>query len=260
LPASEADDVALLCEAARAAGEIALRYWKQEPEVWDKGGSHGPVTEADLAVNAMLADTLRAARPDYGWLSEETPDNTDRQHKRRTFIVDPIDGTRAFIAGENSFSHSLAIAEEGHPIAAAVYLPAMDRMYAAGVTGAATCNDAPIKASDQREVAGASVVTSKVNMQPGFWPGGVPDLDRSFRPSLAYRLCLVAEGRFDSMVTFRPTWEWDIAAGALIAARAGAIVTDGQGGPLRFNAPDPRAPGVIVASAGLHAKLLDLRR
>ncbi len=257
--ASEAEDLALLRGAARAAGEIALRYWKKQPEVWDKGGSHGPVTEADLAVNAMLSDTLRAARPGYGWLSEETPDTGERLQKRRTFIIDPIDGTRAFIAGENTFAHSLAVAEEGRIIAAAVYLPALDRLYAASAAGQATRNDAPIRASAQSRVEGASVVASKPNLMPGFWPGGVPALHRSFRPSLAYRLCLVAEGRFDSMVAFRPTWDWDIAAGALIAARAGAVVTDGQGGAIGFNATDPRAPGVIAASPGLHAGLLALR-
>lgn len=260
MPASEAEDLALLCNAARAAGDIALRFWKQEPQVWDKGGSHGPVTEADLAVNAMLADTLRQARPDYGWLSEETPDNTDRQQKRRTFIIDPIDGTRAFIAGEDTFAHSLAVAEDGQVIAAAVYLPALNRMYSAGTTAPALRDNAAILASPQTGLEGASVVTSKVNLNPEFWPGGVPDLRRSFRPSLAFRLCLVAEGRFDSMVTFRPTWEWDIAAGALIAERAGAVVTDGQGSVLGFNAPDPRAPGVMVAGAGLHAALLARRR
>jgi len=259
LLASDVDDLALLRDAARAAGAIALRYWKQQPEVWDKGGNHGPVTEADLAVNTMLADTLRAARPDYGWLSEETPDTAERQQKRRTFIIDPIDGTRAFIAGEDTFSHSLAVAEGGRVIAAAVFLPALDRMYSASATRPATRNDSPIFASPQSVVEGASVVASKANLKPEFWPGGVPDLKRSFRPSLAFRLCLVAEGRFDSMIAFRPTWEWDIAAGALIAARAGAVVTDGQGGAIAFNAADPRTRGVIAASPGLHAGLLGLR-
>ena len=96
-------------------------------------------------------------------------------------------------------------------------------------------------------------------MIEGHWPGGVPDLKRSFRPSLAYRLCLVAQGRFDAMLAFRPTWEWDIAAGALIAARAGAVATDGAGAALLFNAADPRTNGVLVAGPGLHAELMALR-
>jgi len=81
----------------------------------------------------------------------------------------------------------------------------------------------------------------------------------SFRPSLAFRLCLVAEGRHDGMLTLRPAWDWDIAAGALIAARAGAVVTDAAGGQIVLNAADPRSPGVIAAAPGLHAALLQRR-
>ena len=91
------NDLALLTEAARAAGDIARRYFQKSPKVWDKGGSAGPVTEADLEVDRMLSDDLRAARPDYGWLSEETEDSATRLSQENVFIVDPIDGTRAFI-------------------------------------------------------------------------------------------------------------------------------------------------------------------
>lgn len=252
-------DLDLLTDAARAAGAIAMRYFKRDPQSWDKGDGAGPVTEADLAVNDMLAQKLRAARPDYGWLSEESPDDSRRLTTRRVFIIDPIDGTRAFIEGQDSFSHSLAIAEEGAVIAAAVYLPALDRMYSAESAGKARLNGKVLQARHQAISGPASVLTSKPNMAPAHWPGGVPDLQRSFRPSLAYRLCLVAEGRFDAMLAFRPTWEWDIAAGALIAAQAGAVVSDGMGAPLRFNAPDPRSSGVIVAGAALHAELMAKR-
>ena len=253
------DDLDLLVRAARDAGPIALRYFRQQPQVWDKADDAGPVSEADLAVNDMLAARLRAARPDYGWLSEETPDNTDRLTARRVFIIDPIDGTRAFIDGQDSFAHSLAIAEDGKVIAAAVYLPAKDRMYSAHADGPAMQDGRRISASTAITSAGATVLTSKPNMAATHWPYGVPALERSFRPSLAYRLCLVAEGRFDSMFAFRPTWEWDIAAGALIAARAGAVVSDGSGAALRFNAADPRTNGVLVAPRGLHADLVARR-
>lgn len=252
-------DLDLLVDAALEAGAIALGYFKRDPQTWEKGDGAGPVTEADLAVNIMLADRLRKARPDYGWLSEETPDSTDRLSTQRCFIIDPIDGTRAFIDGQDSFSHSLAIVEHGVVIAAAVFLPAKNRMYSAHAASDAQLNGQTIRASAQVGVAGATVLTSKPNMQSTHWPGGVPDLHRAFRPSLAYRLCLVAQGRFDSMLAFRPTWEWDIAAGALIATRAGAAVSDGAGAALRFNAPDPRTPGVIVAAPALHADLIARR-
>ena len=252
-------DLGLLVDAAHEAGAIALRYFKRDPQTWDKGDGAGPVTEADLAVNAMLANRLRRARPDYGWLSEETPDSPDRLSARRCFIIDPIDGTRAFIDGQDNFAHSLAIVEQGAVIAAAVFLPAKNRMYSAHAASDAQLNGQTIRASGQVGVEGATVLTSKPNMQPHYWPGGVPDMPRHFRPSLAYRLCLVAQGRFDAMLAFRPTWEWDIAAGALIAARAGATASDGAGAALRFNAPDPRTAGVIVAAPALHTALIARR-
>ncbi|MEH7827738.1 3'(2'),5'-bisphosphate nucleotidase CysQ [Gemmobacter denitrificans] len=250
-----ARDLALLTEAAQVAGAIALRFWRKTPQVWEKPGL-GPVTEADLAVNDALRGLLRRARPEYGWLSEEDPDGTDRLAADRIFVLDPIDGTRAFIAGEESFAVSLAVVEAGRPVAGVVYLPAQDRLYTATAEGPALVDGQPMQASQRTEVVGASVLTTKPNLAPELWPGGVPDLKRNFRASLAWRLCLVAEGRFDGMLTLRDAWEWDIAAGALIAARAGATVSDRLGQPLRFNAPHPQAAGVIAAAPGLHAGLL----
>ncbi|MBZ4690807.1 MAG: Inositol-phosphate phosphatase [Cereibacter sp.] len=249
-------DLALLTDAALAAGKIAMRFWKKSPQVWDKDANAGPVTEADLAVNDMLAARLRAARPDYGWLSEESADTTDRQAARRCFIIDPIDGTRSFIAGEDTFAHSLAVAEEGRVIAAVVYLPALDRLYTAASTCPALRDGQPIRASACAAAEGATLLTTQHMLGADYWPGGVPQVKRSFRASLAFRLCLVAEGRHDGMVTLRDAWEWDIAAGALIVQQAGALATDRFGRPLRFNAERPLAPGVLAAGAALHAELL----
>jgi myo-inositol-1(or 4)-monophosphatase len=248
------DDLALLIEAARLAGRIALRYWKRNPKTWEKG-DEGPVTEADIAVNDALAQLLRSARPGYGWLSEETPDTAARLECEHVFILDPIDGTRAFIAGEDSFSHAIAIARHGQVTAGVVFLPALDRLFAATETGTATLNGAPIHASTLPGIAGANILTPAANLKPEFWPGGVPEVTRSFRASVAYRLALVAQGRFDGMLSFRPGWEWDIAAGSLIASRAGATVSDRHGVPLRFNMPNPRADGLLAAAPGLHAAL-----
>jgi myo-inositol-1(or 4)-monophosphatase len=249
-------DLALLTQAAREAGRIALRFWKRDAKVWDKGGGHGPVTEADLAVNDMLRTTLLSARPEYGWLSEETPDDASRLSRARLFIIDPIDGTRAFIAGEATFAHSLAVAEESRVTAAVVYLPALDRIYTASVTAAPLRDGVPITASSRDQLAGADILTTKASLQPEEWPGGVPDIQRSFRASLAFRLCLAAEGRHDGMITLRDAWEWDIAAGSLIADRAGATVTDRHGAKLRFNAPDAKAEGVLALPPAIHAQAI----
>lgn len=250
-----APDLALLTEAARAAGRIALGFWRNSPRAWEKPGL-GPVTEADLAVNDHLRHVLRGARPDYGWLSEEDADGADRLGAERIFVLDPIDGTRAFMAGEDTFSVSLAVVQAGRPVAGVVYLPALDRLYTASAQGPALKDGQPIAASTRPGIEGATLLTTAPNLAPEHWPGGVPDLKRSFRASLAYRLCLVAEGRHDGMLMLRDAWEWDIAAGSLIADRAGAAVTDRLGRPLVFNAAHPQARGVIAAAPGLHRAML----
>jgi myo-inositol-1(or 4)-monophosphatase len=250
-------DLHLLAEAAQAAGDIAMRFWRRDPQVWDKGGDHGPVTEADLAVNDMLRRSLLDARPDYGWLSEETPDSKDRLAADRVFILDPIDGTRAFVAGEDNFAVSLAIAEKGRVIAGAVMMPAKNRLYTAEIDGPAFCNGSEIRAGTRSDLVGSNLLATKANMESSHWPGGVPELKRSFRTSLAYRLCLAAEGRYDGMVTFRDTWEWDIAAGSLICDRAGAKVTDRTGAALRFNSARAMTAGVIATNPTLHQAIMD---
>lgn len=248
-------DLHLLIEAAEEAGRIAMRYWKADPKVWEKSGQ-GPVTEADLAVNDMLRDRLRAARPDYGWLSEETPDNRDRLDCEYVFIVDPIDGTRAFIAGEKHFSHSLAIARNGMVTAAAICVPAIGQTYAAEAGQPASLNGEAIRANPDARLEGANILMSKAGLTADHWDGEVPPLRRSFRSSIAYRLCLVAEGAFDGMIVLRDSWEWDIAAGLLIAEQAGARVTDRHGNAIRFNTEATRSAGIIAAPPVLHDSLL----
>lgn len=235
-----------------------MRYWKRDPKSWDKGGTLGPVTEADLAVNDRLRGVLTGARPDYGWLSEETPDDPARLAAQRCFIVDPIDGTRAFIDGQDGFAHALAITDGPSVTAAVVYLPARDLMYTATAGSPALLNGAAIAPTEPAAgLDGASVLTSGAALKPDLWrDGNVPPLRRAFRPSLAWRFCLVAEGRFDAALSIRPTWEWDIAAASLIAERAGCVVTDAQGGVLEFNSPAAQTPGAVVAAPKLHQELI----
>lgn len=252
-----AHDLQLLIEAAQEAGEIAKRYDGQNAKAWHKPAGAGPVTEADLAVNEMLERELRTARVNYGWLSEESLDEGDRLKDERVFIIDPIDGTRSFIEGSDTWAHSLAIAERGEVTAAVIYLPRRDKLYVAGKGQGATLNGEPIYAATNGNLSGARVLAARPAMEATMWKGPPPEINRGYRPSLAYRMALVAEGRFDAMLTLRPTWEWDIAAGDLILREAGAISSDRLGNTLLFNNPDPRVAGVVTGNPALHRKICE---
>lgn len=251
------DDLALVRQAAELAGTIALRHFGQTPKVWDKGQGQGPVSEVDLEIDAALQDMLLTARPDYGWLSEETPDGPERLSCDRLFIVDPLDGTRAFLGGQDGFGHPVCVVEGGEPVAAAIHFPRMGLTYTAARGQGAMCNGTPVQVSHRGEQA--KVLIPRSQMDVAHWPGGVPDVTPHFRPALAWRMALVAEGRFDAMITLRPAWHWDIVAGALIVAEAGGRASDSMGAPLVFNTPEPRAPGVIAGNPALHAELLSRR-
>ena len=252
----QAADLALITDAIRRAGRVATSFVGKEARRWDKPDDAGPVTEADLAVNAVLEETLRSARPDYGWLSEESDDTSDRTECDTVFIIDPIDGTRSFIEGSNTWAHSVAIAHYGEITAGAIFLPLRDKLYTAARGQGAHLNQMPIATSTNDDVDTGQILATKPVLNPNHWPSGLPGFTRSHRPSLAYRLGLVAEARFDAMLTFRPTWEWDIAAGALIVAEAGGFCTDQTGKTLRFNNPEPLLNGIIAAGPAMHASLL----
>lgn len=249
-------DLKLLEDAAREAGQIALRFAAGSNRKWDKPDNMGPVTEADLAVNDMLGEALRGARPEYGWLSEESTDTAERLERDRVFVIDPIDGTRSFIEGGETWSHALAVVEKGVVTAAVVYLPVKGKLYSAARGRGAWLNGRPIRASGRACVDGATVLAAKPTYDARHWPGGMPDLTRHYRPSLAYRLALVAEGRFDAMLTLRDSWEWDIAAGELLLREAGATVSDREGTALVFNNPHPQVNGVVASGVHLHGGLI----
>ena len=249
-------DLALLLAAAEAAGDIAKRYFKADPEAWDKGDGQGPVTVADLEIDRMLKAELLNARPDYGWLSEESEDDSRRLTAERVFIVDPIDGTRAFINGESSFSHSIAIAERGEIMAAVVHVPMKALSYSAVPGKGAFCNTTPISVSQREALSGAEVLTRKPDLKPEHWlaPHGIV---HKFRPSLAYRLSLVAEGRYDAMLTLRPAWEWDVAAGDLIVREAGGAVSTTSGLATRYNNRLPKLAGMVAGPRILAKNIIE---
>jgi len=250
-------DLELLRDGAMAAGEIARRHFKSSPEIWDKGSGLGPVTEADLEINKMLCAELTSSRPDYGWLSEESEDSTNRLSCERVFIIDPIDGTRSFINGSTTFAHSLAVADHGEITVAVVYLPLLDKTYVARRGHGAYLNGERINCATVEHIESARVLAAKSQMNPDLWKGGVPPFDRHFRSSLAYRMCLVADGEFNAMLTLRDAWEWDIAAGVLMCQESGAVVSDRLRAPLRFNNAHPQTAGVIAAAHPLHDRIVE---
>lgn len=228
-----------------------MRYWQSDPDVVTKPDG-SPVSDADIEVDTALRTNLTVARPGYGWLSEETPDTDDRLSRARCFVLDPIDGTRAYLDGKKTWAVSLAVAEAGRVTAGVIHMPALGKTYVAAQGQGARLNGQAIRASRRGDPGGATVLASRPTFATKHWRGEVPAFARHFRPSMAYRLALVAEGRFDAMMTLRPSWEWDIAAGAIIATEAGAQVCDRLGAPLMFNSASRQTAGIIAAGEMLN--------
>ena len=248
---NHSDDLALIRDAAVAAGEMALAERDRGLKIWSKSGG-SPVTSADVAVDRLLRDALLSARLDYGWLSEETTDGTDRLSRRRIFVVDPIDGTVAYMKGKPWWCIPIAVVEDGRPVAAVIHAPALGETFTAALGGGATLNGRAVTASDTTDLDDASVLADARLMEGPLWPEPWPAMRFEKRNAIAYRMALVAAGAFDAAIALTPKWDWDICAGALIAEEAGAKVSDHHGRPWRFNQPDPRQASLICSAPALH--------
>lgn len=249
-------DLQLLRDAARAAGELALTLRERGLRVRGKPGG-SPVTDADLEVDRMLREALTDARPDYGWLSEETVDDLERLNRTTLFVVDPIDGTVAFIKRLPWWTVALSVVENGVPVAAVLYAPELGELYEAETGGGARLDGEPIRPSGRASLDGASVLVGQGLLLQPVWPEPWPPMRTANRNSIAYRMALVGSGAFDATFAVTPKHDWDMAAGSLIASEAGAIVTDHRGDPFRFNRTDPRQPGLICAAPELHGQILE---
>lgn len=247
------DDLALLIEAARAAGGVLLDWKAKGAKTWNKGGT--PVTEADHASNDLLAEMLRGARPSYGWLSEETADDPARLTTERQFIVDPLDGTVSFIKGKDDFTVSLAVVENGVAVAGAIYNPSRDEMFAAAAAGGATLNGDPIRASATSTVEGCRMVAARDMLQHPAWREPWPPMEIIKIGSIAYRLAMVASGRADATMALSEKSDWDIAGGDIIAREAGAFVGRHDGAPFRYNGPVTDQVSLLGCAAPLYEAL-----
>ncbi|MDP1731917.1 MAG: 3'(2'),5'-bisphosphate nucleotidase CysQ [Devosia sp.] len=260
-PTTAAEDLELLRASAVTAGIIAAGYFRKDLKTWTKE-FNSPVSEADIVLDKFLHSALTAARPGYGWLSEETADNSDRLGRSRIFVVDPIDGTRGFLRGEDSWTVTLAVVENGVAIAGVVYAPARDEMYEASIGGGARLNGRPLA---RRAVPGrhAPLIPAPGAVHQELQAAGLDYTRGPAYPSLAYRLVQVASGRLDAAVARRGAQDWDIAGAAVILQEAEVQFEDVCMGALRFNRPEIRhgalaAVGEVSLKAALHAALIKI--
>lgn len=248
-------DLELLIDAAQEAGRIALDHRARGLDVVAKPGG-SPVTSGDLAANAYLQGRLRGERPDYGWLSEETADEPSRLEHERLFIVDPIDGTVAYMKNRPWWTVALCVIDGDRPLYAVVHAPALGETFAAEAGQGATLNGKLIQASDVDALEDASMLADAALLEGSVWAEPWPAMRLERRNSIAYRMALVGAGAFDAAIALGHKWDWDVAAGGLIACEAGAIVSDHGGRPHRFNRPIPRQSSLICAAPALHPLII----
>jgi len=244
-------DLLLLERAAREAGAIARGIAERACKTWSKKDG-SPVTEADLAVNRYLDEKLRAARPNYAWLSEESEDDGARLSARRIFVVDPIDGTAAFVKRKPHFAVSVAVVEDGRPVAATVYNPMTDECFTAAEGEGACLNGVPIHVTATPVLENCRLLASRATLTSPRWERW-PAMQVENPNSIAYRVALVAAGKFDAAITMAAIHDWDLAAADLIIREAGGVISSIEGVTPVYNREDVVQPSVLAAGPALHA-------
>lgn len=259
MPASEIDleDLETLKSVAREAGALAMDYFERaDVRFWDKSKDH-PVTEADLAVNALIRERLMAARPDYGWLSEETALSNDTRTAKRVWIVDPIDGTRAFMRQEPYWCIGLGVLESGRPKAGVVYAPMLKETYSAAKEGGAFLNGERLQVTDCDHEEGCRLITNKGMLTHPAWAEPWPQVELAIpKPNATLlRICWVASGKFDAVVTLWRKSDWDLAPATLMIEEAGGLATTHLGESYVFNRGEPAQRSLLAAGKPLHSLL-----
>jgi myo-inositol-1(or 4)-monophosphatase len=260
LPASDLTALRGPLEAVlRDAGELARKTARGPFKQWTKGSDHSPVTEADIAVNDLLRGRLGSLVPAAGWLSEESQDDLPGHALALAWIVDPIDGTRAYISGRADWTISVALADHGRPLLAALYAPVTEEMFLASRGGGATHNDAPIKASAGGALGGARLAGPKRYLDR--LSSLMPDtLAQPKVHSLALRIARVAQGVLDAAVASPGSHDWDLAAADLLVHEAGGALTDFAGRPLTYSNARGAHGALVAAGHNRHDTLINLVR
>ena len=244
-------DKNLAINAAKEAGNIIMTYYKADYEIRDKG-YHNPVTTADHAADSRLKELLMDARPEYGWLSEETVDSPDRLTKERVWVVDPLDGTKEFIEGVPNFVVSIALVENGTPIIGVLYNPVTEETFAAGKDEGAFLNGVPIHCATKENLNEMIILNSRSETRRGLWTP-FADTFKELRAigSVAYKLGITSAGQADIFASLRPKNEWDICAGNCIVNEAGGKLIDLNGNPRSYNQANTLiTPGLIAGDVG----------
>jgi len=240
-------ELKLAKDAAIEAGALIMNYYKADYEIRDKG-YHNPVTTADHAVDSYLKKVLKDARPEYGWLSEETVDSPGRLTKDRVWVVDPLDGTKEFIEGVPNFVVSIALVENGTPIVGVLYNPVTKETFTAVRGDGAKLNGETIQCAAKDDVGDMVILNSRSETRRGLWElydGTFGEL-RAIG-SVAYKLGLTAAGKADIFASLRPKNEWDICAGNCIINEAGGKLIDLNGNPRQYNQENTLIePGLIA--------------
>lgn len=245
------DDFSAMLAVAREAGDLAASRQDEGFDHWEKQPGD-PVSEVDLHLDAMIKHRLRNLRPAYGWLSEETVDDPARLACQKVWVVDPIDGTRAYLAGADGFAVSIALVDAGQPVLACLYAPARHMMFAAELGKGATLNGLPIRASRVSEIEDCRMVANADLFRAKHWPEPWPAMRLDMVNSIALRIGLVAAGLADVAIALRPKNEWDLAAATLILTESGGLMSDHAGLPPKFNQPDPVIETLVAAGPRLH--------
>ena len=242
---SHESDVELAARAARTAGEALLATQQSNERQATRGWWLGE--EADADANVVILDVIRTARPDDAILSEESPDDGERSHAARTWIIDPLDGSDGYGRGQGDWAVHIALVVDGRPTAAAVALPALGRLH---TTASATLT--------RPDRDGTAIVVGRSRaFAEGRMIAEALDAELLVCSSAGVKASLVIDGAADAYVHASPMYEWDACAPAAIAESAGLVATDCFGEPLLFNRPDPVVRGLVIARSTMHDQVVD---
>ncbi|MBI1364278.1 MAG: 3'(2'),5'-bisphosphate nucleotidase CysQ [Proteobacteria bacterium] len=250
-------DLELMVQAAEKAGEIAYKFQTEGfKRLEDKASGDPFLTEADLAIDACLRELLTAARPDYGWLSEETEKDDSYLTRARSFVVDPIDGTRDFVEGTHEFAISIGLIEDGKAVAGVIYNPMKKHLISGAVGKGVFMNGQGVRQRGVEDVHDMDVLISVSETRKGLWAPYQGQLALRSVGSVAYKLGLVAAGMADATASLVGKSFWDICAGDALCRAAGLKMTDLSGRMIRYNTEGLRVDGIIAAPEQLHTGLL----